>query len=116
MLYSADIERTLAFYALLGLTFEREQHGRGPMHYAAPLGDMVLEIYPLAAGAIASGPLRLGFDVKQIEPLAEALIDAGGRVMSELQDLPLGRVIVVSDPDGRKMELVEPRGKKHCCG
>lgn len=115
VVYSPDVDRAKAFYELLGLRFQREQHGRGPVHFAAPLGELVLEIYPLSDGAVA-GQLRLGFDVRNIEPLLETLLAAGGKLVSEIQDLPRGRVAVIADPDGRKLELVEPRGRQHCCG
>ncbi|MDF1663390.1 MAG: hypothetical protein P1V97_16580, partial [Planctomycetota bacterium] len=36
------------FYERLGLQFVEEKHGRGPLHFAATLGSLVLEIYPLS--------------------------------------------------------------------
>lgn len=117
VLYSPDIERLRAFYTVLGLEFEREQHGRGPEHYAADVAGTVLEIYPLLgqeAGDV--GALRLGFDVAWIDALLEPLVDAGGQVVAPPDETQRGIVAVVRDPDGRKVELVEARPRRRCCG
>ncbi|MBL8021099.1 MAG: hypothetical protein JNM27_15620 [Leptospirales bacterium] len=43
----ADIEESRTFYESLGLQFTREQHGSGPIHYSAMIGNgLVLELYP----------------------------------------------------------------------
>lgn len=61
------------FYARLGLQFVEEQHGRGPRHYSAPLGDGTLEIYPLSDGTEADTTTRLGFSVSCMESMIESL-------------------------------------------
>ncbi len=117
VLYSPDIERLRAFYALLGLEFEREQHGRGPEHYAAELGEAVLEIYPQAdtsPGDVSA--VRLGFDVAWIDAVLDPLLSAGGTLVTAPQETQRGIVAVVRDPDGRKVELVEARPRRRCCG
>ena len=48
VLRSSDLLRAAGFYELLGIRFQREQHGTGPEHLAAQLGPAVLEIYPQA--------------------------------------------------------------------
>jgi len=35
------------WYTRFGLTFDHHRNGRGPMHYAAEVNDVTLEIYPL---------------------------------------------------------------------
>ncbi len=42
-----EMEKTKAFFEAMGLTFVEEQHGKGPVHFAAEVDDNVLEIYPL---------------------------------------------------------------------
>lgn len=117
VLYSPDIERLRAFYLLLGLEFEREQHGRGPAHYAAQLGDAVLEIYPQPSASSADvSAVRLGFDVAWIDAVLDPLLAAGGSLVTAPQETQQGIVAVVRDPDGRKVELVESRTRRRCCG
>ncbi|MBL1100268.1 glyoxalase/bleomycin resistance/dioxygenase family protein [Streptomyces coffeae] len=78
-----------AFCTDLGLSFVQEQHGDGPVHYAATLPDRtVMELYPATAKRPASS-LRLGFTLD-------------GRTLSPR--LAPGRH-VVQDPDGRSVEL-----------
>lgn len=117
VLYSSDVERLRAFYTLLGLEFEREQHGRGPEHYAADVDGVVLEIYPQSANATRDvSTMRLGFDVAWIDALLDPLVGAGGQVVTPPDETQRGIVAVVRDPDGRKVELVEARPRRRCCG
>ncbi|MCB9441157.1 MAG: VOC family protein [Mycolicibacterium sp.] len=46
VIYVSDLEASAQFYGALGLTLVREQHGSGPVHYSAQLGETVLELYP----------------------------------------------------------------------
>ena len=67
IIYAQNIDVTRVFYEdNMGLTFKREKHGRGVEHYAAYVGDTVLEIYPAGSVYTQDGPLagqvRLGFD------------------------------------------------------
>ena len=57
------------FYAQLGFQFVQEQHGTGPVHHSAPLGDGILEIYPLSGGVEADKTTRLGFAVSDLESI-----------------------------------------------
>lgn len=90
------------FYSRLGFEFVTEQHGRGPQHYSAPLGDGIIEIYPLSDDAEADVTTRLGFEVVG---LAAVLV----RLSSESapKQTPWGLRAVVRDPDGRAVELYE---------
>lgn len=108
VLYVSDVEHSLTFYAALGLRFTEEQHGAGPAHHAAVLaGDLVLELYP--RGRREASRNRLGFRVPSVaHTIAEITLrgfevrDAAPRV------LDYGTVVVVQDPDGNNIELVEP--------
>ncbi|WMP19471.1 VOC family protein [Thiothrix lacustris] len=55
-----DIEATRTFYTQLGLTFTREQHGSGPVHYSTYLGGLLLELYPTNG---EPDNVKLGFSV-----------------------------------------------------
>jgi catechol 2,3-dioxygenase-like lactoylglutathione lyase family enzyme len=113
VIYTADRARTRAFYELLGLEFAEEQHGRGPPHDAAQLGDVTFEIYPLEPGA-TPGAVRLGFAVGAVEPLLDAVEEAGARVIVPPQESSWGKRTVVEDWEGRRLELLEAPRRK-CC-
>lgn len=104
VLYSQAVDQTQRFYERLGLVFQPEQHGNGPPHVAAIVGEVVLEIYPQAQ---AAGPLRLGFRVENVDALVASLSQAGMPVVSVPRLTPRGRLAVVQDPDGRRVELLE---------
>ena len=116
VIYSTQLETIRAFYELLGMTFARERHGRGPEHFAAQLGELVFEIYPAPTDDPPANSVRLGFAVASLDRLVETLVEAGGKLISEPLDSPWGRRAVVADPEGRRLELMEARGPKHCCG
>jgi lactoylglutathione lyase len=129
VIYSSNVERTRTFYERLGLKFQTERHGRGPEHYSTNVGETVLEIYPAKTlGASSAAPaLRLGFDVSDVRKLVAELavadaasIDNSAAAQTILVTEPAesadGWRAVVRDPDGRKIELFEPRTPRHCCG
>lgn len=96
----------MQFYSTLGLDFDYHQHGKGPMHYAAQLGEMVLEIYPLAKGQNAADlHLRLGFEVSDFEQVMENLEQQNVRVLQVPHQTEFGYLSVVEDSDGRKVEI-----------
>lgn len=77
-----DIQASKQFYEGLGMQFVQEQHGNGPAHFAAECDGMVFELYPLKPSEAADN-IRLGF---QTDTVRER--------------------ILVTDPDGRKVELL----------
>lgn len=97
-----------AFYSVLGLSFAEEKHGNGPLHYAARLGSLVLELYPLSSRAApADTGTRLGFTVADLAGVVGVLAARGAMFVGEpVPNEPAGPV-VVCDPDGRKVELVQ---------
>lgn len=112
VVYSLDMDAARDFYRLLGMSFVSEQHGSGPRHYAATMGDMVFELYP-RRDEIGATSLRLGFRVPSVDPLVEQLQGRGIRVVSPPKDSPWGRRAVVEDPDGNRIELAEARATKN---
>ena len=55
-----------AFYAAIGLRFEQEQHGTGPLHDSAQIGATVFELYILGSKDATDTPTRLGFAVDNL--------------------------------------------------
>jgi lactoylglutathione lyase len=105
---SADLERALHFYTILGITLSRERHGSGPEHLAATIGAVVLEIYP-QGGVDKTTGVRLGFRVKSLEMTIARVQAIGGTVVSPVQESEWGLRAVVSDPDGHRLELLEEK-------
>lgn len=106
VLKTTQIESLREFYARLGFRFEREQHGNGPRHFSARLGDGVLEIYPLTSGATADTTTRLGFAIEGVQSIVESVSEFV-EVKSNPKQTEWGLRAVVRDPDGRSIELYE---------
>lgn len=88
VVYTERLDDCRAFYAGLGLPLAREQHGNGPVHYAAVLADgAVLELYP-AGKRGATGYLRLGLTL----PAETATLAPGEHQLR--------------DPDGRAVDII----------
>src|SRR5262249_44429722 len=82
VLQSGDLEAPRSFSRLLGLSFVAEQHGKGPQHYAATTGPVVLEIYPCQPERRPT-PVRLGFQVPSVDSTVEALRQRGVKILRE---------------------------------
>jgi predicted enzyme related to lactoylglutathione lyase len=118
VLYAGDPTATAAFYRALGLEFEHEDHGEGPVHFAVELGPVHFAVYPAETPGRAprrrsGGSLFPGFYVRSLDRAAEALARAGAPVLTGHEQMPWGCRIVAEDPDGRAVE-VNQRG--HCAG
>jgi predicted enzyme related to lactoylglutathione lyase len=101
-----EIERLANFYALLGLTFEYHKHGKSPYHYSAPLGNTILEIYPLAKGQTETDKeLRLGFALDDFENTMTILKERSVEFVTEPMQTDYGFMAIIKDPDGRRIEL-----------
>lgn len=95
------------FYSALGIELVEEQHGKGPVHFAGRVGDVVLEIYPLPGDTSADASTRLGFTVARLADTIKALKTIDTPVVTEPQATQWGIRAVVRDPDGRAVELYQ---------
>jgi len=102
----SDIVRSAEFYSVLGISFRREQHGTGPEHFAAMLGETAFEIYP-ASERFPVTNSRLGFTVDSPDAAVGVWRAAGIEILTEPTDSPWGFRAVVADPDGHRVELVQ---------
>jgi lactoylglutathione lyase len=110
VLRTARLEEMRTFYSALGARFEAEQHGNGPEHYAATLGDdFVLELYPCVDGAMPDPGLRLGVTVGNIGDTLRAI----GQSVTPRQT-QWGLRALVHDPDGRTVELLQSPAEGTC--
>jgi lactoylglutathione lyase len=112
VLRSSDIERAMSFYSKLGLKFTSHRHGKGPEHYSAELGGAVFELYPVSEDGSSSLGTRIGFAVPSVDEAIKALGDYPAAVVSPPKDSEWGRRAVVVDPDGHRIELLQPRFSK----
>ncbi|WP_289659841.1 VOC family protein [Flavobacterium panacagri] len=100
-----DQKRLADFYSFLGLKFDYHKHGNSPMHYSAGIGSLILEIYPLAKNQTEPDiNMRLGFAIDNFEETLKLLIN-NEIAYSEPLQTDFGFLTIVSDPDGRKVEL-----------
>ncbi|HLJ55649.1 MAG TPA: VOC family protein [Chthonomonadaceae bacterium] len=114
VLRCGDVAASLVFYQALELEFVEERHGAGPTHFAATMGELVIELYPRPDARPTEGsgcdPARLGFTVSTLDGVLARLADLGVLVESPPRATRWGRRAVVRDPDGRAVELVESAG------
>ncbi len=108
VLKTRQVDSLRRFYNLLGIELTEEQHGKGPLHYAGRIGEVGLEVYPLADdGAIADATTRLSFTVENVAGAVQAMQSFGTPVVTEAQATKWGLRAVVRDPDGRAVELYQ---------
>lgn len=101
-----DIERAAILYATLGLSFKKEQHGKGPVYYACDTGGFVFELYPIAEGQGTTG-VRVGSTVEDVDDSVATWEAASGKVATQPRESPWGRRAVAIDDEGHRVELVQ---------
>lgn len=83
----------------------------GVIHYACTLGISTIEIYPGIDGSaqspVQSGATMLLFKVANIDAVLTKLQEIGNTILPTVQSTLLFRRVVLTDPDGRKVELTE---------
>lgn len=105
VIQASNMERSVAFYESLGMSFIEEQHGNGPKHLSSNLEGMTFEIYP-GDTMLNERSIRLGFSVSEsLDELVAQLEQNGTKVISPPKDSPWGRRAVVADPNGYRVEL-----------
>ncbi len=102
----SDITRSVEAYSVLGITFQQEQHGNGPVHYSGSAGATIFEIYPATERSPVTS-CRLGFSVACIEDVIAKWRESGGEIIVERTESPWRPRAVVADPDGHKIELTQ---------
>ena len=107
---------TVSFYRALGVPLVDEDHGDGALHAAAEVGGVHLAVFPSDEGGAsppwrAGGSTFVGFWVSSLETAVEALVPLGAQVLVAHECREWGCRVVLSDPDGRPVEINQ-RG--HC--
>lgn len=110
VLKTRQVEELRLFFQTLGVDLVEEQHGKGPVHFAGRAGAVVIEVYPLPDdGTPVDSSTRLGFAVKKVVEVIRALEGIGTPIVKPPKETTWGLQAVVKDPDGRSVELTQPR-------
>ena len=102
------------FYRAIGIPLQDERHGDAePLHYACDLGDVHIAVFTAtevgaSPGLGEPGCAFPGFAVESVDDTVEVARQVGAAVMQEPDDYPWGRRAVLSDPDGRPVEVFTP--------
>jgi lactoylglutathione lyase len=104
VLRCADLKRSRRFYEAIGLRFEEQQHGQGPVHLSANVGEMVLELYPLSTKSTAG--LRFGIRVPSVASVLKALAQVEATAIVRVRE-EAPKTALLRDPDGHDVELAE---------
>ncbi len=107
MLYAINVEATTGFYRALGVDFDEQPGGRSVGDAGACRMAIVAATSGDAAGPGVGGTTMPGFEIESLEDSVERLRGMGRRILREPETLSWGRRAVVSDPDGRAVELIE---------
>lgn len=107
VIHSLEPNRTVEFYKMFGIGFQEEQHGNGPVHWAATLNGLVLEVYPAKSTEDVDNTTRLGFEVENIAVIVSAMQSSGVEIVQHVRESKWGLQAVARDPDGRSVELVQ---------
>ena len=106
VLFSFDPEKTKLFYQCLGISFEQEQHGSGPVHFSSALSSgAICEIYKRTP---SQSDDKILIEVDSIAQCIKNLQDQGflqGQVVIVSKDQ---KQLILHDPDGRPVYLLTP--------
>ncbi len=104
---SGNLEESVKFYQMLGLNFEKHQHGNGLEHFASNIRETTFEIYPQTDQGGTTTGTRLGFQVLDVDSLVIRLQKENFTVITKPSVSEWGRRAVVVDPDGHRIELIQ---------
>jgi len=111
MIYTKDVARSLAFYKdLIGFKLIEDFRYEGRPVYArlkAPGGDATIALHLAAASdSLASGGVRLYFEVRELDDFCQKLIKKGFYITQMPRTMPWGwRHAYLNDPDGHEISL-----------
>ena len=103
-----DIHACKRFYEGFGISFVEEKHGEGPEHFAAEDSGFVFELYP--AGNGPADQTGLGFETHDLDGL-HAQFRKNQFAPREIRETELGRMFILRDPDGRRIEVRQEPGQ-----
>ena len=117
VLFATDADKTAAFYRAIGVPLEDEDHGEGPIHFAAEIGPVHFAVYRTEIPSAGVTPWRgagsdfAGFYVDSLDEAVASVTTLGAPLLTEHQIRPWGCRVVAEDPDGRAVEINQ---RDHC--
>ena len=109
IIWTARLHEVVNFYRALGVALEDEQHEKGPKHFACEIGTTHFAIFEGTVGECCkrgqSGATQIGLAVDDVDKAFRIAKGSGAEIIWEPRDMPWGRAALVSDPDGRAVEL-----------
>lgn len=102
----SDLDRAKTFYeTVLGTTMNRNDDGPNPMVAFTSMDDQIASghLYPGKPAESGSGNTIHMISLDPLEKLMERVEPAGGRIVSDIVDIPAGRFVYVTDPDGNSV-------------
>lgn len=108
--YARVVARTVAFYQALGV----EMHPRSQGRYVGEVGGVRIAVAEAVSGEpaapqVAPGSVMVGFEVADTDAAVLAVHPIGGAVVRGPEQLSWGRRVLLTDPDGRTVEVVDRR-------
>ena len=111
ILASENPEVLADFYGfVLGVSFEREEHGGLAEHFGIDIGEVHFGIHPpknLGRKAVGISATSLAFNVESLEPISSRIKQLGAREVAAPHDEGFGMVATYEDPEGNQFEVVE---------
>ena len=107
MLYAINVEATARFYRSIGVDLGEVSGGRAVGDVDGCRIAIVSATSGDAAGPGVGGTSMPGFEVDDVDAVVVEIRAAGRRILREPELLDWGRRAVVSDPDGRAVELIQ---------
>jgi uncharacterized protein len=104
----ADLDRARRFYgALLKRDLTLNDSGPNPMVWLAPMDQPGVggHLYPGQAAAAGTGPTIHLAAPDSLDACMDRIRKAGGKVVSEVIEIPDGRFFYATDPDGNSIGL-----------
>jgi catechol 2,3-dioxygenase-like lactoylglutathione lyase family enzyme len=116
VVFTEHLERSVAFYRALGVPLADEDHGDGFRHAAGDMGGVHVAVFPASAPGSgtswrAAGSTFVGLWVPSLDAATAALEPLGAVLLLDHQDREWGCRFVVTDPDGRAVEVNQ---RDHC--
>jgi predicted enzyme related to lactoylglutathione lyase len=111
---AVDPRRLADFYAALGMAFEIEQHGNGPVHFVSTDTGIIFEIYPRRDDEPTTTGIRLGFTTVALDAVVQSIEGFGGQIVTPVTMTLWGRRAVLIDPEGHKVEITEKLDHCRC--
>ena len=106
-LNTPDIDLLCRFFSHIGVALEEKKVNKGSSYYCADLGSFQLKVFSIPQRQRSSTPdLSLRVQVTDIHQVMSKLKEMPEvQVVMDVEDLVEGKTALVSDPDGRLVEL-----------